>query len=188
MAKKKVFCTPVNLKLIAMKINVIHSRLPVWLFTLFLGIIVSGCGNSEKNEELPKASYNMELENSKGERVSMEEFKGKVIFMNVWATWCAPCIDEMPTIQNLFQEVDKERVNFIMLSMDQDFEKAIEFRNKNEFDFEIYRLIGPMPALYHTKLIPTTFVIDSAGNLVLQHDGMGKFDSPEFKEFLAGVE
>lgn len=130
----------------------------------------------------------MDMQNSKGERVSMEEFKGKVIFMNVWATWCAPCIEEMPTIQNLYEVTDKERVTFIMLSMDQEFQKAIEYKNKYGYDFEIYRLTGSMPAMYHTKLIPTTFVISSEGNLVLQHDGMGKFDSPEFKEFLAGVE
>jgi len=158
------------------------------LIIICMSAFMASCRDSDKNEELPKASYDMELENSKGERVSMEEFKGKVIFMNVWATWCAPCIEEMPTIQNLYKGVEKERYRFIMLSMDQDFEKAIEFRNKNAYDFEIYRLLGPMPAIYHTKLIPTTFVIDSAGNLVLQHDGMGKFDSPQFKQFLAGVE
>lgn len=158
------------------------------LILICVSTFMVSCKDSEKNEELPKASYNMELENSKGERVSMEEFRGKVIFMNVWATWCAPCIEEMPTIQNLYKEVDKERFRFIMLSMDQDFEKAIAFRDKYEYDFEIYRLLGSMPAIYHTKLIPTSFVINSAGNLVLQHDGMGEFDTPKFKQFLAGVE
>lgn len=159
--------------------------LPGLLFVLFL---TSGCGNSEGKDELPKATYNMDMENSKGERVSLEEFKDKVIFMNVWATWCAPCIEEMPTIQNLYEVTDKEQVAFVMLSMDQEFQKAIEYKDKYGYDFEIYRLTGSMPAMYHTKLIPTTFVIDSKGYLVLQHDGMGKFDSSEFKEFLAGVE
>lgn len=159
--------------------------LPGLLFVLFL---TSGCGNSEGKDELPKATYSMDMENSKGERVSLEEFRDKVIFMNVWATWCAPCIEEMPTIQNLYEVTDKDKVAFIMLSMDQEFQKAIEYRDKYGYDFEIYRLTGSMPAMYHTKLIPTTFVIDSEGYLVLQHDGMGKFDSPEFKEFLAGVE
>lgn len=156
-------------------------------FAVVLTVLTAGCGDS-KGKDYPKATYNMELQNSKGERVSMEEFRGKVIFMNVWATWCPPCIKEMPTIQNLYETVDKDRVAFIMLSMDQEFEKAIEYREKYEYDFEIYRLTGSMPAMYHTKLIPTTFVIDSGGNLVLQHDGLGEFDTPEFKEFLAGVE
>lgn len=129
----------------------------------------------------------MDMENSKGERVSMEELRGKVIFFNVWATWCPPCIEEMPTINNLYNEIGEKEVAFLMLSMDQDFEKAIEFRNKNGYDFEIYRPVGPIPAMYHTKLIPTTYVINSEGNLVLQHDGMGEFDTEEFKTFMAGV-
>lgn len=161
----------------------------VLVFAMGLSVLTSGCVNSDGKDkkDLPEASYNMEMKNSKGEQVSMEEFRGKVIFFNVWATWCPPCIEEMPTIQNLYEEVGDKDIAFLMLSMDQDFQKAIDFRNKNGYDFEIYRLTGPMPAMYHTKLIPTTFVIDSAGNLVLQHDGMGEFDTKEFKEFLAGV-
>ncbi|SDL27934.1 Thiol-disulfide isomerase or thioredoxin [Salinimicrobium catena] len=148
--------------------------------------MLAGCGESEK--EFPDATFQMEMKNSKGEQVSMEEFKGKVIFFNVWATWCAPCIEEMPTIHNLYKEVkDREDVEFLMLSMDQDFEKAIEFREKYDYEFEIYRLTGPMPAMYHTKLIPTTFIINSEGKLVLQHDGMGEFDSGEFKEYFSGI-
>jgi thiol-disulfide isomerase/thioredoxin len=165
-----------------------NIKISCFLYPFFFALILfSGCGNSDREKNLRQASYNMVMENSKGERVSMEQFRGRVIFMNVWATWCAPCVKEMPTIQNLFEEIDRNRVVFIMLSMDQEFEKAIEYRENYKYDFEIYRLIGPMPAIYHTKLIPTTFVINSEGKLVLQHDGMGEFDSPEFKKFLAGV-
>lgn len=153
------------------------------------GLLITACG-SEKNEEkeLIKATFDMELENSKGERMSMKEFKGKVIFFNVWATWCPPCIEEMPTIHNLYESIGDTEVEFLMLSMNQDFQKAIDFRDKYGYNFEIYALKGPMPAMYHTELIPTTFVINSEGYLVLQHDGMGQFDTEEFKEFITGVE
>lgn len=159
------------------------------LFILMVGLLATGCLNSEKDSALNiPANFNMELENSKGERVSMEEFRGKKIFFNVWATWCPPCIEEMPTIHNLHQEIgDSEEVVFLMLTMDQDFQKAKDFRSKYGYNFEIYRPIGAMPAMYHTKLIPTTFVINSEGYLVLQHDGVGEFDTKEFKEYFASV-
>lgn len=154
---------------------------------LIFPVFLFGCQNTEQ-KDYPEASYEMEMKNSQGEQVHMEDFKGKVIFFNVWATWCAPCIEEMPTIQNLYNEVqDRDDVVFLMLSMDQDFQKAIEFKNKNNYDFEIYSLSGPMPAMYHTTLIPTTFVINSDGKLVLQHDGMGEFDSKEFMSFFSEV-
>lgn len=157
------------------------------VFLLFvMGTLAAGC-QDEKEEKIP-ATFAMQMENSKGEPVSMDEFKGKVIFFNVWATWCPPCIEEMPGIQELYEKVGEDpEIAFLMLSMDQDFEKAIAFREKHGFDFEIYRLTGAMPAMYNTKLIPTTFVIDPEGNLVLQHDGVGQFGSEEFKEYILGL-
>ena len=153
-----------------------------------LALIFLATGCQEEKEEKVKATFEMQLENSKGEPVSMEEFRGKVIFFNVWATWCPPCIEEMPTIQNLYEEVGEDpQIAFLMLSMDQDFEKAIAYREKYGYDFEIYRLTGAMPAMYSTKLIPTTFVIDPEGFVVLQHDGVGQFDTEEFQSFIEGL-
>lgn len=162
--------------------------LTILIFTVGIGFLSTGCVSKDDEKNLVKANFDMDMKNSKGEQVSMEEFRGKKIFFNVWATWCPPCIEEMPTIHNLYEEVGEKEVEFLMLSMDQDFEKAINFRDKYGYNFEIYQLTGPMPAMYHTKLIPTTFIINSEGYLVLQHDGMGKFDTEEFREFLRGVE
>ena len=153
---------------------------------LVMGTLALAC--QDEKEEKVRATFEMQMENSQGEPVSMEELKGKVIFFNVWATWCPPCIEEMPGIQKLYEQVGEDpEIAFLMLSMDQDFEKALAFREKHGFDFEIYRLTGPMPAMYSTKLIPTTFVIDPEGTLVLQHDGVGQFGTEEFKEYILGL-
>ena len=103
----------------------------------------------EKKEELalnstnPEADFSMSLIDSKGEKVAMEELRGKVIFMNVWATWCPPCVAEMPGINELYNDIDKDKIAFIMLSLDQDFQKAIDYKKKKEYDFEIYKSIEP---------------------------------------------
>ncbi|MBK5193654.1 MAG: TlpA family protein disulfide reductase [Flavobacteriaceae bacterium] len=132
----------------------------------------------------PKADFSMNLINSEGEKVSMEEFRGKVIFMNIWATWCPPCIAEMPGVNKLYNDVNKEDIVFIMLSVDQDFQKAIDFNKKKGFDFEVYRVDGQMPQMYSTQSIPTTYVIDAKEKIALTHLGMGDYDTKEFKEFL----
>ena len=136
------------------------------------------------NDSNPKADFSMNLINSKGEKVSMEEFRGKVIFMNIWATWCPPCIAEMPGINKLYNDVNKEDVVFIMLSVDQDFQKAIDFNKNKGYDFEVYRVDGQMPQIYSTQSIPTTYVIDAKEKIALTHLGMGDYDTNEFKEFL----
>lgn len=161
------------------------------------GLLATGIMNPdlEQKEELaaaevatinsnPKADFSMNLINSKGEKVSMEEFRGKVIFMNVWATWCPPCIAEMPGINKLYNDVNKEDVVFIMLSVDQNFQKAIDFNKNKGYDFEVYRVEGQMPQMYSTQSIPTTYVIDAKEKIALTHLGMGDYDTDAFKEFL----
>ncbi|MCC8361311.1 TlpA family protein disulfide reductase [Salinimicrobium sediminilitoris] len=130
------------------------------------------------------AVLDLNLVNSKGEKVNMEQFRGKVIFLNFWATWCPPCIAEMPGINNLYQDVKNDNVEFIMLSVDQNFEKAKKFNERKGYGFEIYKAAGPIPQMYSTRSIPTTYVIDADGNLALTHLGMGDFDTKDFKKFL----
>lgn len=136
------------------------------------------------NNSYPVADFSMNLMNSKGQKIAMEDLRGKVIFLNIWATWCPPCIAEMPGINKLYQDVDKDKVVFILLSVDQDFQKAVDFNNKKGYDFEIYEVAGGIPQMYLTQSIPTTYVIDAEGNLVLTHMGMGDYDTKDFREFL----
>ncbi len=136
------------------------------------------------NKTFPQADFSMNLVNSKGETVAMEELRGKVIFLNIWATWCPPCIAEMPGINKLYKDIDKDKIAFIMLSVDQDFQKAVDYNNRKGYDFEVYEAAGGMPQIYLTQSIPTTYVIDANGNLVLTHMGMGDYNTKEFKEFL----
>ncbi len=135
----------------------------------------------------PKADFNMSLINSKGERVEMKALRGKVIFFNIWATWCPPCVAEMPGINNMYNDMKDNNVAFIMLSVDNDFQKAIDFNKRKGYDFEVYKLAGSLPPMYASQAIPTTYVIDAEGNLALTHKGMGDYDSEEFKEFLTSL-
>jgi len=130
-----------------------------------------------------KADFNFDLIDSDGNTVSLEELKGKVIFMNLWATWCPPCVAEMPSIDELHEEMGDE-VAFVMLSLDDDFEKAKSFDKRKGYDLPIYTAANRVPRMYHSSAIPTTYVIDSEGNLVMTHNGMADYSHPDFKEFL----
>lgn len=132
----------------------------------------------------PAADFRMNLINSKGTKVSMADLRGKVIFLNLWATWCPPCIAEMPGINGLYNEVKDEGIVFLMLSLDKDFQKAKDFNKKKEYDFEVYTLDGGIPPMYNSQSIPTTYVIDKEGQLALTHEGMADYSNKEFKIFL----
>ncbi len=141
-----------------------------------------------ENESYPKADFSINLINSRGEKMDMESLRGKVIFLNIWASWCPPCVAEMPGINQLYKDVDKDKVAFIMLSVDDNFSKAIRFHKKKDFDFEIYQAPNGLPSMYYSQSIPTTYVIDGKGNLALTHTGMGDFNTSDFKAFLKELE
>lgn len=108
--------------------------------------------------DLTQADFNLKLLDANGNTKSLEELRGKVIFMNMWATWCPPCIAEMPSIDELHEEMGDEMA-FIMLSLDDDFEKAKAFDKRKGYDLPIYALAGNLPQMYHSSSIPTTYVI-----------------------------
>lgn len=137
--------------------------------------------------EVVKADLDWELINSKGEKVAMEEFRGKVIFINFWATWCPPCVAEMPGINSMYKDLDPNKIEVVMISLDRDFEKAIKYKTSKDFDFQVYAPAGAIPPMYDSASIPTTFVIDSKGNLVFTHKGMADYDREDFKVFLKSL-
>jgi thiol-disulfide isomerase/thioredoxin len=132
---------------------------------------------------LMKADLNLKLIDAEGKTRSLEEFKGKVIFLNFWATWCPPCIAEMPSIDKLHEEMGDE-VAFVMLSFDDDFEKAKAFDKRKGYDLPIYAPASNLPAMFQSSSLPTTYIIDANGNLALTHKGMADYSDEEFKEFL----
>ena len=135
------------------------------------------------NPGTTQADFNLKLLDSNGKTKWLEELKGKVIFMNMWATWCPPCIAEMPSIDTLHAEMGDE-VAFVMLSLDDDFETAKAFDSRKGYDLPIYAPASNLPSMYQSSTIPTTYVIDAAGNLVWTHKGMADYSDPEFKTFL----
>lgn len=131
----------------------------------------SGFRNSgmRNNGELP--SHLVDVHNSP---LDFAAFKGKVVFVNNWASWCPPCIAEMPSIQKLKNSLHADGdVVFVMVSFDEDPDKAMAFMKKKGYDFEVYFPGKNYP--YATSSIPATFVIDKTGNVAASHVGMADY-------------
>lgn len=130
------------------------------------------------------ASYDFLLEDLQGERIPFDTFKGEVVFINFWATWCPPCIAEMPDINKLYND-KKNKVSFVMISLDQDEAKAKDFLAKKDFQFPVYFLRSPIPRSYDTHAIPTTYVLDQNGTIKVENHGMAKYNTENFKQLLS---
>ena len=121
-----------------------------------------------------KAS-DVEITNFLEERTSLEALEGKVIVFNVWATWCPPCVQEMPMFDNLFKEMEGKPVEFILAS-DEEIWKLIKFTKSRALTVPLYHLPYNMNDL-GVYTIPSTFIFDKEGKLI--HKKTGAFESAE---------
>jgi thiol-disulfide isomerase/thioredoxin len=128
--------------------------------------------------------YNFTIKNQEGKIIDVSQFKGKVIFLNLWATWCGPCVAEMPSIQSLYEKMDKEKVVFIMMDWFEEPRQVSKFIKRKEFTFPVYHVNGDIPSQLSVPSIPTTFIISPQGKIVNKKSGTANYDTEEFKKLL----
>ncbi|MEX2234857.1 MAG: TlpA disulfide reductase family protein [Cyclobacteriaceae bacterium] len=140
--------------------------------------------NTVDNEQT--FSYDFTIKDLDGKKLEMADLKGKVIFLNLWATWCGPCRVEMPSIQNLYNSVDKYKIAFVILSLDTEDQhsKIVQYIRVKEFSFPVYQPASPLPKLLRVNTIPTTFIIGTDGKVKTKKVGMANYDTEEMRVFL----
>jgi thiol-disulfide isomerase/thioredoxin len=118
-----------------------------------------------------EATYNWKMESTGNEPYSMTEARGKVVFLNLWATWCPPCVGEMPGIQKLYEKFkDNPGIEFVLVS-NEPTTTIDQFMKKKGYTFPVYSSLSETPAAFFTRSIPTTFVLDKSGNIVMKEVG-----------------
>ncbi len=171
----------------------------VFFCSLFLLFILSGLHFSAEGGEdglflkigiIPiknKKAPGFCLENVKGERVELKNFKGKVVFINFWATWCGPCKEEMPSMEALYQKFKERGFVFLTISVDYEEKKKVkEFIDKHHYTFPV--LIDSKCLtldLYGVKGIPTTILIDKKGRMLGSAVGPRDWKHPEIVNILS---
>lgn len=140
----------------------------------------------EKDVAAKKFNYNFALQDLSQNTLDVQSLKGKTLFINVWATWCGPCRVEMPSIQSLYDEVDHNKVAFIMLAVDQKDpqRKVEEYILDKGFTFPVYLPSGSLPAQLQVNTIPATLVVSKEGEIVFRKNGTANYATEEFKKFL----
>jgi len=126
-------------------------------------------------EQLTPFNYN--LKNSNNETESVAIGNGEVAFINYWATWCPPCIAEMPSIQALYNTYG-DRINFLIITQE-DPEVVDKFLAKKELKIPVFYPNMQRPELLVERSIPTTFIIDKSGKIIVKELGAIDWNSSE---------
>ena len=120
-----------------------------------------------------------------GKEVSLAEHRGKVVLLNVWATWCPPCRQEMPSMQSLYEKFNGENFEILAVSIDSEGGEAVApFMRQMNLTFPA--LLDPgetIRSLYGITGVPETFIIDKDGILVEKIIGPINWATPEVSLF-----
>lgn len=119
-----------------------------------------------------------------GNMVDLTSFQGKKVFVNLWATWCPPCRREMPSIQKLYKSIDTSKVAFVMLALDDAFDKSKNYMVQQKLDMPLYYPAENMPEMFNVPGIPTTFIFNEQGQLIDKIEGSDDYDSDKYRKML----
>lgn len=132
--------------------------------------------------EISTQAYNWQLKNLDGEGVSLSELSGKVVFINLWATWCPPCIAELPDLIKLYDDYG-DKVVFLFIS-NESLPALKAFVDKKGYQIPVYFPVTGYPADFEANSIPTTFIVNKKGEIVVQKNGVAKWNSNRTRNIL----
>jgi peroxiredoxin len=162
------------------------------LITIFLSVFILLQGRdsflkpSNKIRVRPgNIAPNFTLPSLDARPVSLIDFRGKVVLLNIWATWCPPCVQEMPSMEALYETVNEEDFEIIAISIDaQGAGAIIPFMEKYQLKFLVLTdPKGTIQNLYGTTGIPVSFIIDKEGIVVKGIIGALDWTTPETIRF-----
>jgi len=138
--------------------------------------------------ESPKAAMDLsgiKFQDAKGNAIDLGQLKGKVIFLNFWATWCPPCRAEMPSINKLYQQFkDDKNVVFIFADADGDLEKSVKFMTNRKYEMPVFKVTSTIPDQIFSGALPTTVIFDKQGRLSFRHEGIANYADKKIVDFL----
>ena len=123
----------------------------------------------DTKEQLELETYSMILIDENNNNYDFNEVNGKVVVINFWATWCPPCIAEMPSLQKLYESYSEDVV-FIFATSD-NLDLALKFKNDKSYSFPIYNFTEGFPQQFGVKSIPRTFILSKRGKIVIDKSG-----------------
>ena len=125
------------------------------------------------------------FKNASGTVLDLGDLKGKVVFLNFWATWCPPCLAEMPAVNKLYKQFkDDKEVVFILADADSDFGKAQKYMDRKGYQLPVFAVASSIPESLFSGALPTTIVFDKEGRVSYHESGAADYANAKFIEFI----
>lgn len=151
-----------------------QTRKPIQVF-LQKGLAQFSPSVIDETKQKRLTDYNWKLKNLDGEFYDFNETQGRVVLVNFWATWCPPCIAELPSLSALYEDY-KQRVEFIFIT-NEDSDKVTSYLDKNDINIPVFHSLTVVPKMLETTSIPRTLLIDKDGTIIIDKTGAANWGS-----------
>ncbi len=155
---------------------------------LMQGLMSVGLFKPDTTAEVPLSSpalAGIKFKDAQGNTVDLGDLKGKVVFLNFWATWCPPCLAEMPAVNKLYERYkNNPDVVFLLVDADNDFAKSQKYMDKKNYALPVFAVASHIPESIFKGSLPTTVVFDKEGRLSYHGEGAADYASQKFVDFM----
>src|SRR5208283_1246283 len=155
-----------------------------FLFMLFVVLIINFIAGSIFAGVSGPAAPDFTLNDVHGKKISLSAFKGNIVILNFWATWCGSCKAEMPSLNNLYLEFKNKGLAVLAISIDPEENPVLSFIAEKKLAFPV--LMDKSKEVYFDSYavmgLPATFIIDRKGVIIEKSMGEQEWDSPKMKE------
>lgn len=155
-----------------------HVR--VWVNKLVATVISADA--VDKEEQVTVKDYDWNLIGLNGNPLNLKSLKGEVVLINVWATWCPPCVAELPRFVELYSDYG-DKVTFAFVANDER-EKVEAFLDKKGYQLPVYFQASTAPIEMQSSSIPVTFILSKQGKIVVNKTGAANWNSDYVRDLL----
>lgn len=144
------------------------------LKTLFVAVGLSFLAASSlaSSDMIGQKAPDFALKSSTGENLRLSEYRGEVVMLNFWATWCGPCRQEMPLLDDLYNRYERVGFKLLGVNIDDNSQRAIDMMKELGVDFPVlFDASKDVSKLYEVNAMPVTVILDREGNVRYVHKG-----------------
>lgn len=157
-----------------------QTRMPIQVFVQRL-ISFSPSETSEEKREVLQ-DYQWPLSELNAKDINFSQSQGKVVLVNFWATWCPPCVAEMPSFQKLYDDYGQD-VDFYFVTSEKP-EKVQRFLDKHQYSLPTFIQSYAAPEQMQSRALPTTYLLSRDGKIVIEETGTANWNSSKMRDLL----